>query len=297
VFLHWIDQGVRVFRVDNPHTKPIPFWGWCIDSIKAHHPDVIFLAEAFTRPKLMQVLAKVGFSQSYTYFTWRTSKSELTEYVRSLAESDLREYFRPNFWPNTPDILPEHLQFGGRGAFIARAVLAATLSPSWGIYGPPFELMEHVARPGTEEYADNEKYQLRRWNLDDPRSLRPVIKRLNQIRRDNPALHRLGGTIFHRTDNDMLIAYSRRSEDAQNLLLAVVNLDPHHAQSGWVDLDLPALGLAADTAFQAHDLIGDARYVWRGARNFVSLDPASMPAQIFRLRHHVRTERNFEYYL
>ncbi len=264
VFLHWIEQGVRLFRVDNPHTKPIPFWAWCIESIKARHPEVIFLAEAFTRPKLMQVLAKVGFSQSYTYFTWRTSKSELTEYVRSLAETDVREYFRPNFWPNTPDILPEHLQYGGRGAFIARAVLAATLSPSWGIYGPPFELMEHVARPGTEEYADNEKYQLRRWDLDDPRSLRPIIKRLNQIRRDNPALHRLDGTTFHRTDNDMLIAYSRRSQDGQNLLLAVVNLDPHHVQSGWMDLDLGALGLAPDTAFQAHDLIGDARYVWRG---------------------------------
>ncbi len=297
VFLHWIDQGVRVFRVDNPHTKPIPFWRWCIESVKAEHPDVIFLAEAFTRPKLMYVLAKAGFSQSYTYFTWRTSKSELAEYVRALADSDVREFFRPNFWPNTPDILPEHLQVGGRGMFVARAVLAATLSPSWGIYGPPFELMEHVPRPGAEEYAQNEKYQLRSWNLDDPRSLRPLIKRLNHIRRDNPALHRLTGTVFHPTDNDALICYSRRSDDSQNLLLIAVNLDPHHPQSGWVDLDLDALGIPADAAFQAHDLIGDGRYLWRGARNFISLDPGAMPAQIFRLRHHLRTERNFEYYL
>ncbi|HXU63603.1 MAG TPA: maltotransferase domain-containing protein [Polyangia bacterium] len=297
VFLHWIEQGVRVFRVDNPHTKPIPFWHWCIQTIKERHPDVIFLAEAFTRPKLMYVLAKVGFSQSYTYFTWRTSKQELVDYVQTLADSQVRDFFRPNFWPNTPDILPEHLQYGGHGMFIARAVLAATLSPSWGIYGPPFELMEHVSRPGAEEYAQNEKYQLRSWNLDDPRSLRPVIKRLNHIRRENAALHRLTGTTFHRTDNDTLICYSRRSEDGQNLLLIVVNLDPHHAQSGWVDLDLPALGLTPDASFQAHDLIGDGRYLWRGARNFVSLDPAAMPAQIFRLRHHLRTERSFEYYL
>jgi len=297
VILHWIDQGVRVFRVDNPHTKPIPFWRWCIDSIKAQHPETIFLAEAFTRPKLMYALAKAGFSQSYTYFTWRTSKNELAEYVRSLAETEAKEFFRPSFWPNTPDILPEHLQYGGRAMFIARAVLAATLSPSWGIYGPPFELMEHVARPGAEEYAQNEKYQLRSWNLDDPRSLRPVIKRLNHIRRENPALHRLTGTVFHRTDNDMLLCYSRRSAQDDNVLLVVVNLDPHHAQSGWLDLDLWELGIAPDAAYQAHDLIGDGRYLWRGPRNFVSLEPSSMPAQIFRLRHHLRTERSFEYYL
>jgi starch synthase (maltosyl-transferring) len=297
VFLHWIDHGVRVFRVDNPHTKPIPFWHWCIQTLKDQHPELIFLAEAFTRPKLMYALAKVGFTQSYTYFTWRTSKQELTDYVRALAETEVKEFFRPSFWPNTPDILPEHLQFGGRAMFIARAVLAATLSPSWGVYGPPFELMEHVARPGAEEYAQNEKYQLRSWNLDDPRSLRPVLKRLNAIRREHPALHRLTGTVFHPTDNDALICYSRRSDDGESALLIVVNLDPHHLQSGWVDLRLDALGIRADSSFQVHDLIGDGRYLWRGARNFVSLDPAAMPAQIFRLRHHVRSERTFEYYL
>jgi starch synthase (maltosyl-transferring) len=299
VFLHWIEQGIHVFRVDNPHTKSIPFWEWCIRTIKAAHPETIFLAEAFTRPKLMYALAKVGFSQSYTYFTWRTSKAELTEYAQSLADTEVREFFRPNFWPNTPDILPEHLQLGSRGTFIARAVLAATLSPSWGIYGPPFELQEREPRPGAEEYAQNEKFQLRSWDLSRPDSLRPVLKRLNQIRRENPALQRLEGTRFHETDNESLLCYSRRGEggDEANTLLVVVNLDPHHAQSGWLDLDVEALGIAPDASFQVHDLVGDARYLWRGARNFVRLDPAVMPAQIFRVRRHVRSERSFEYYL
>ncbi len=296
VFLFWIAQGVRVFRVDNPHTKPIPFWAWCLGAVRARHPDVIFLAEAFTRPKLMAVLAKVGFSLSYTYFTWRTSKAEISEYIRSLAGTEMREFFRPSLWPNTPDILPEHLQLGGRGAFIARAVLAATLSPSWGIYGPPFELQEHEARPGSEEYAHNEKYEVRSWDLDRADSLRPVIKRLNQIRRENAALQRFAGTAFHPTDNDTLLCYSRRAEDGDTLLV-VVNLDPHHTQSGWVSLELSSLGLEPEATFQVHDLLGDARYLWRGARNFVKLDPAVMPAQIFRIRRHVRSERTFEYYL
>jgi starch synthase (maltosyl-transferring) len=297
VFLHWIDCGVRVFRVDNPHTKPLPFWRWCIDRVKAEHPEVIFLAEAFTRPKLMYALAKAGFSQSYTYFTWRTEKAEIAEYVQTLNDTEAKDFFRPNLWPNTPDILPEHLQLGGRGVFIARAVLAATLSSNWGVYGPAFELMEHAARPGSEEYAQNEKYQLRSWDLARPDSLRPVLKRLNQIRRENRALHRTGGTVFHPTDNDTLICYSRRSDDGESLLLVVVNLDFYHAQSGWLTLDLRALGMEPNASFQAHDLIGDARYLWRGARNFVSLDPAVMPAHIFRIRHHVRSERSFEYYL
>jgi starch synthase (maltosyl-transferring) len=251
----------------------------------------------------MAILAKVGFSLSYTYFTWRTSKAELSEYIQSLAQTEMREFFRPSFWPNTPDILPEHLQFGGRGAFIARAVLAATLSPSWGIYGPPFELQEHEARPGAEEYAHNEKYEIRTWDLARPDSLRPVIKRLNQIRKDHFALHRLAGTTFHQTDNDALLCYSRSAQggdgetDRDDALLIVVNLDPHHEQSGWVVLDLRSLGLQAEDTFQVHDLLGDARYLWRGSRNFVKLDPAVMPAQIFRIRRHVRSERTFEYYL
>jgi starch synthase (maltosyl-transferring) len=292
VFLHWIAQGITIFRVDNPHTKPIPFWRWCIQTIKERHPEVIFLAEAFTRPKIMYALAKVGFSQSYTYFTWRTTKEEITRYLRSLTDSPVKEYFRPNFWPNTPDILPEHLQLGTRATFIARAVLAATLSPSWGIYGPAYELQERVAREGAEEYAGNEKYQLREWDLGRTDNLRPVLRRLNQIRRDSPELQQLAGTVFHDTDNPQLICYSRGSA-----LLVVVNLDPHHRQEGWLSLDAAAVGLRADTRFQVHDLVGDARYLWDGPRAFVSLDPAVMPAQIFRLHQLVRSERTFEYYL
>jgi starch synthase (maltosyl-transferring) len=297
VFLHWIEQGVKVFRVDNPHTKPIRFWQWCIATIKARHPEVIFLAEAFTRPKLMYLLAKVGFSQSYTYFTWRTTAAELTEYVRSLVESEVNEFFRPSFWPTTPDILPEHLQFGTRATFIARAVLAATLSPSWGIYGPAYELQERVAREGAEEYAQNEKYQLRSWDLARPDSLRPVLRRLNHIRRDNPALQRLAGTVFHQTDNELLLCYSRASDDGGNVLLVVVNLDPRNRHSGWISLDLAALEIEEGAAFQVHDLMSDARFLWRGRRTFVSLDPEVMPVHIFRVRRLVRREQNFEYFL
>jgi starch synthase (maltosyl-transferring) len=297
IFLHWIAQGVRIFRVDNPHTKPLRFWRWCLTSIRQGHPDVVFLAEAFTRPKLMNALAKAGFSQSYTYFTWRTTKHELVTYVTSLLDPVTGEFFRPNFWPTTPDILPQHLQYGTRATFIARAVLAATLSPNWGIYGPAYELQEHVARDGAEEYAHNEKYELRSWDLDRADSLRPVLRRLNQIRRDNPALQRLAGTVFHAIDNDLLVCYSRVDADHLDLLLIVVNLDPHHRQSGWLQLDLAALGLDHDTSFQVHDLMSDARYLWQGARAFVELDPNLMPAHVFRVRRRVHTERTFEYYL
>jgi len=297
IFFHWIGEGIRIFRVDNPHTKSLRFWEWCIRTIKARHPEVIFLAEAFTRPKLMYTLAKLGFSQSYTYFTWRTTKSEIVEYVRSLTAGDLPEFFRPNFWPNTPDILPEHLQYGTRATFIVRATLAATLSPSYGIYGPAFELGERAAREGAEEYASNEKYQLRTWDLSRPDSLRPVLRRLNEIRRDNVALQRVEGTFFHSTDNDQLLAYSRTSEDGANTVLCVVNLDPHHRHQGWISLDLKRLGVAEGSSFQVHDLMSDARFLWRERRAFVSLDPAVMPVHVFRVRRRVRSEHNFEYYL
>jgi starch synthase (maltosyl-transferring) len=297
VFFFWIDKGVRIFRVDNPHTKPLRFWEWCIRTIKERYPEVIFLAEAFTRPKLMYLLAKLGFSQSYTYFTWRTSKAEITDYVRSLVETDAKEFFRPNFWPNTPDILPEHLQFGTSATFIARAALASTLSPSWGIYGPAYELKQQAARAGTEEYANNEKYETRRWDLERADSLAPVMKRLNDIRRDNPALQRLTGTVFHPTDNDQLICYSRATDDKSNVLLMVVNLDPHHQHAGFLTLDLGALGVPDGSSFQVHDLIGDARFLWRGSRAFVALDPDVMPVHVFRVRRLVRTEQSFEYYL
>jgi starch synthase (maltosyl-transferring) len=297
IFTFWIEQGVTVFRVDNPHTKPLPFWRWCIASIKKRHPEVIFLAEAFTRPKVMYALAKGGFSQSYTYFTWRTSKRELTEYVRSLAQPPVSDFFRPNFWPNTPDILPEHLQFGTRGTFIARAALAATLAPSWGVYGPVFELQEKAARPGAEEYAQNEKYQVRQWRLDSPDNLAPVLERLNRIRREHPALQRLEGTTFHRTDNESLLCYSRADERGADLLLVVVNLDGYNTQGGWIDLDPGVMPMGEGVRYQMHDLMSDARYVWTDARAYVSLDPRVMPAHVFHARRLVRSERTFEYYL
>lgn len=297
VFLVWIARGVRVFRVDNPHTKPLPFWQWCLGEIKQRHPEVLFLSEAFTRPKLMYALAQVGFTQSYTYFTWRTSAWELRTYMNELTSPPVSTYFRPNFWPNTPDILPEHLQHGGPGTFAARVILAATLAANYGLYGPAYELQERVARPGSEEYLDNEKFQLRRWDLFRKDSLRPLIKRLNQIRRDNPALHRNEGLVFHESDNEKLLAYSKSSADGDNLILTVVNLDGHHKQAGWITLDAHALRLAPHEPVQAHDLLSDARYLWHGPRAYVELDPDALPAQVFRLRRRLRSEASFEYYL
>jgi starch synthase (maltosyl-transferring) len=298
IFLFWMEQGVRIFRVDNPHTKPFAFWEWVITDIKKHEPDVIFLSEAFTRPKVMARLAKLGFSQSYTYFTWRTTKYELTSYFTELTRTRLREFFRPNLWPNTPDILSEYLQNGGRPAFAARLVLAATLGASYGIYGPSYELFENTPREyGSEEYLDSEKYGIRRWAVDRPDSMKELIARVNQIRRDNPALARDSSLRFHRTDNDMLICYSKQDRDAANTIVTVVNLDPHHLQRGWIQLDLEPLGIDPERPYQAHELLSNARYHWQGPKNFVELDPRSVPAHIFRIRFKVRTERDFDYFI
>lgn len=294
IFLFWAEQGVRVFRVDNPHTKSLPFWAYCVDQLKQQYPDAILLAEAFTRPKLMYALAKLGFSQSYTYFTWRNTKYDLTTYLTELTKTEVAEFFRPNFWPNTPDILPEHLQYGGRGAFMARLVLAATLSSNYGIYGPAFELMEHVARSDAEEYLDNEKYELKYWDVERVDSLRLLITRLNRIRRENPSLHDNRSLEFHPTDNESLLCYSKRRAD--KAVIVVVNLDPHHRQAGWLDLDLEKLGIEEGAAFQVHDQLSDARYLWSGPRNFVDLDPASLPAHVFVLRYRVRSESDFDYF-
>jgi starch synthase (maltosyl-transferring) len=295
VFEFWIGHGVTIFRVDNPHTKPIAFWRWCLESITTRHPHVTFLAEAFTRPKLKYALAKAGFSQGYTYFTWRSTKAELERYLTELTTTEVAEFFRPSFWPNTPDILPEDLQFGGRAAFIARLVLAATLSSHYGIYGPAFELMDASARPGSGEYLDSEKYEIKQWEITRTDSLRRVITAINRIRHEHPALHSNDSLRFHPTDNEKLICYSKtHGEDA---VLVVVNLDPHHRQSGWVELDGAVLELATDRPFQVHDLLGGGRYLWHGPRNYVELDPAAMPAQIFAIRRRVRSERDFDYYL
>ena len=297
VFLFWIEQGVRIFRVDNPHTKAFPFWEWCIGEIKKGYPDALFLAEAFTRPRVMQRLAKLGFTQSYTYFTWRNTKQELTEYLTELTQARVCEFMRPNLWPNTPDILPEPLQIGGRPAFISRLVLAATLGPNYGIYGPAFELGENQPlRPGSEEYLNSEKYEIRRWNLDAPESIDTIIATVNRARHDNLALHASHGLHFHPTDNPSLIAYSKSSRDGSNVVLTVVNLDAFHTQAGWVDLDLSRLRLTAGEPFQVLDALTGQRFLWQGSRNYVELSPAKVPAHIFRVLRRVRSEKDFDYY-
>jgi starch synthase (maltosyl-transferring) len=293
----WIERGVRIFRVDNPHTKAFGFWEWLIEATKREYPDVIFLAEAFTRPKVMHRLAKLGFTQSYTYFAWRNSKQELTDYFTELTAEPARHYYAPNVWPNTPDILPETLQSGLRPMYAARLVLAATLAANYGIYGPVYELMESSPREaGSEEYRDSEKYQLRNWSLERPDSLWSLIARMNRIRRENSALQSNAGLRFCKIDNDQLIAYLKADQRSANLILTIVNLDPHHPQSGWVDIDIEALKFEADQPYQVHDLLSDQRYIWRGRHNYVLLDPQRAPAHVFRLLRRVRSERDFDYY-
>lgn len=285
VVLYWATQGVRIFRVDNPHTKPFVFWEWLIAEVRREYPDAIFLAEAFTRPKVMYRLAKLGFTQSYTYFAWRNNKAELTEYLTELTQPPVRDFFRMNLWPNTPDILTEPFQSGGRAVFMSRLVLAATLSASYGVYGPAYELCENRAvAAGSEEYLDSEKYQIRVWDIDSAGSLRGLIADVNSIRRENPALQSNERLRFHRVDNDQLIAYSKMSEDSANRILVVVNLDPRNTQSGFVEVAMEQFGLAPDAAFEVEDLLTGARYGWRGSRNYVALNPGKMPAHIFRLR-------------
>ncbi len=289
VFEFWMDQGVRIFRVDNPHTKAFPFWAWLLPELKERDPGLIFLSEAFTRPKVMYRLAKLGFTQSYTYFAWRNEKWELEQYFTELTTPPVADFFRPNLWPNTPDILTAALQTGDRATFAARFILAATLGANYGIYGPTFELMEHEPlRPGSEEYLHSEKYQLRDWELDRPDGLQELIARVNVIRRENPALQADRSLRFHRVDNDQLIAYSKqaRREDESgpgNLVLVVVNLDPAWTQSANLELPLAELGLDPGAPYRLHDLLADAAYSWSGAWNFVQLNPHLLPAHIFRV--------------
>lgn len=298
VVLFWAEQGVRIFRVDNPHTKPFAFWEWLIREVKAQYPETIFLAEAFTRPNVMYRLAKLGFTQSYTYFAWRNTKWDLTQYFTELTQTEVREYFRPSLWPNTPDILTEYLQFGGRPAFMARLVLAATLGASYGIYGPAFELCENRPfAPGSEEYLNSEKYEIKSWDIGRADSLRDLITRVNRIRRENPALQSDQGLRFHPIDNEQLIAYSKATQDLSNVILTVVNLDPHHTQSGWVELPLEELQIDRHQPYEVHDLLTDARYGWNGPRNYIELNPQKLPCHIFSLRRRTRTERDFDYYL
>jgi starch synthase (maltosyl-transferring) len=280
----WMDRGIRIFRVDNPHTKALPFWEWLIAEIRKQHPETIFLAEAFTRPKMMQTLAKLGFNQSYTYFAWRNSKHELTAYMEELAFSDMAEYYRPNFWPNTPDILTEYLQRGGRPAFKARLVLAALLSPSYGIYSG-YELAENVPlQEGSEEYFESEKYRYKPRDWDRTDSLAPYIARVNRIRREHRALHDLRNLWFQHIGNEQLMCFSKVAPGRTDPILTIVNLDPVHPQEATTWLDLWQLGLEHAGPFEAHDLLTDTTYIWHGPENFVRLDPAVEPAHIFRLR-------------
>lgn len=301
VFEYWISQGVKIFRVDNPHTKAFPFWEWAIARLRLIDPEVIFLSEAFTRPKVMHRLAKVGFSQSYTYFTWRNTKQELVDYFTELTRGPGREYFRPNVWPNTPDILPAALQYGGRAVFMARVALAATLGASYGLYGPAFEQQEARAlKAGGEEYLDSEKFERRVWQLDAPGSLADYIAVLNRARRENPALQSDAGLRFLTVDNEQLLAYAKATPDGSNVVVCVVNLDPHHVQSGWLEFDPAAFGLDAgprQQAYQMHDLLSEARYLWNGTRNYVSLDPQRSPAHVFVLRARMLREHDFDYFL
>ncbi|HET7483099.1 MAG TPA: alpha-1,4-glucan--maltose-1-phosphate maltosyltransferase, partial [Actinomycetota bacterium] len=280
---HWIAHGVKIFRVDNPHTKSFAFWEWCINAIKDEHPDVLFLAEAFTRPRVMQHLAKLGFSQSYTYFTWRNAKWELEEYMTELTQTEMRDYFRPNFFANTPDILHEYLQLGGPPAFKIRLVLAALLSPTYGIYSG-FELFENVPlREGSEEYLDSEKYELKPRDFSQPDSLGGYITRINEIRQKHPALAQLTNLHFHTADKENVIVFSKTAA-GHDPIVVVVNLNPFHWEEATLSLDLGALGLSHDEPFEVHDLISETTYVWHGPSNYVRLDPLAEPAHIFRLR-------------
>jgi starch synthase (maltosyl-transferring) len=281
----WIDHGVRIFRVDNPHTKPFAFWEWLIAEIHREHPSVLFLAEAFTRPAVMQRLGKIGFSQSYTYFTWRNSAWELGQYLTELSQTELIDWFRPNFWVNTPDILHATLQHGGAPAFRMRAVLAAITCPSWGMYSG-YELFEATPlRDGSEEYLDSEKYQLRPRDWTSPWSLAPYITRLNQIRdAHRDAIAQLSTLRIHHMTNEAMLCVSRATPDKEDVLLLVVSLDPHHPREATTWLDLGALGIAADHPFEVHDELGGGTFTWQGPVNYVRLDPSQQTAHVFHVR-------------
>jgi starch synthase (maltosyl-transferring) len=283
IVLFWAERGVRIFRVDNPHTKPVAFWEYLIKGVQEKYPDAVFLSEAFTRPKMMKALAKAGFSQSYTYFTWRNSKRELIEYFTELTQTEMKEYFRPNLWPNTPDILPFGLQDGGRSAFMIRVAMAATLSTLYGIYSG-YELCENEPLPGREEYLDSEKYQFKERDWNAPGNIKDWITRLNKIRKENRTLQFYDNLRFYPAENEAILFYGKMTPARDNIILVVVNLDPHRKQHSYVDVPIDQFGQMESDAYEVHDLLNDARYIWRGRRNYVELDPNIQPAHIFRVR-------------
>ncbi len=287
IFIFWASQGVRIFRVDNPHTKPFLLWDWLIAGVKKEYPDAIFLAEAFTRPKIMYRLAKGGFSQSYTYFTWRNTKKEFEEYLTELSQTNVAEFFRPNFWPNTPDILAEHLQHGVRASFMMRAALAATMSSNWGIYGPAFELCLTEPFPGKEEYNDNEKYEIKQWDWDREGNIKDFIAVLNRIRKENPALQQTRNIRFAKISNEQILAYYKATDDLSNILIIVVNLDPHHTQTGWLEIPWHEFGFNQERVCAAKELIRGEHFSWNGASVFIELDPNSSPVQVIRINQEI----------
>jgi starch synthase (maltosyl-transferring) len=282
VVLFWVERGVKIFRVDNPHTKPFPFWEWLIRDVQGRDPDVIFLAEAFTRPKLMQHLAKIGFTQSYSYFTWRNTKQELTDYLTELTRGPLPHVMRPNFFVNTPDINPYYLQTSGRAGFRVRLVLAASLGGNYGVYSG-FELCEAAALPGKEEYADSEKYQLKAWNWNDPANIRDDIARMNALRRSSPALQQFANVEFFNAWNDNILYYCKATPDLGDFLLFAVNLDPDNPQGAHFEVPLWKFGLADDASIEAEDLLSGQRFTWTGKVQHMLLDPGERPYMIWRL--------------
>jgi starch synthase (maltosyl-transferring) len=286
VFFFWMEQGVTIFRIDNPHTKPIPFWHWVIAEVQKQNPDVIFLSEAFTRPKVMASLAKVGFTQSYTYFTWRVSKQELIEYVNDLVYGPSRNYFRPNFWPNTPDILPYHLQNQGENSFILRYALAATLSSNYGVYGPSYEFYENTPIEGREEYFNSEKYELRNYDWKRTNRMTDIMSLLNKIRKENAALQSTWNIQFCPIENNQIIAFLKATDDLSNIILVVANLDTNRGQSGYIQLPKERLKLTDKVNIKLHDLITDEHYTWTQDWNFVDLNPHKMPFHLFKLEIH-----------
>jgi len=286
VIVFWIEQGVTIFRVDNPHTKPIQFWRWVIAEINKDHKDIIFLSEAFTRPKIMAALAKAGFTQSYTYFTWRIQKHEIEEYMNQLVNTELRNYFRPNFWPNTPDILPFHLQYQNENIFIIRLALAATLASNYGIYGPPYEFCENIPVNGKEEYFDSEKYEVKHYNWKQKSRMTDIVTMLNAARHNHPALQSTWNIHFCFIENRNLIAYLKTTDDLSDIILVVVNLDAHQTQSGYVQLPLANLKIQGGINLKLHDLITNDHYTWTQEWNFVMLDPYKMPFHLFSIKKH-----------
>lgn len=295
IFTFWIDKGVKIFRVDNPHTKPVPFWEWLISKVREKHPEVVFLAEAFTKPKMMKMLAKVGFSESYTYFTWRNFKQELTDYFTELTTGPMSNFFRGNLFTNTPDILPRIIQVGGRPAFQLRLVLAATLSSVYGIYNG-YELCEGTPIPGKEEYLNSEKYQYKVWDWDRPGNIKDYIARINRIRKENKGLHQYDNLRFYHAENDNVLFYGKHTHDLSNIILVVVNLDPFQAHHSFVYVPIQEFNIGPDETYQVHDVLTDERFLWKGSQNYVELDPQKTPAHIFLIRKWTYREDGFDYY-